>query len=80
MQRPNFEKWLNNMKSEMESMEINSVWILVGPSEWIKPIGYKWVFKRKRRADEKIETYKVCLVAKEYHQCYGIDYDEIFFL
>ena len=63
----------------MESMKVNDVWTLVDPLEWVKPIGCKWVFKRKRDADEKVETYKVYLVVKSYHQCYGIDYDEIFF-
>ena len=66
------------MKFEMESMKVNDVWILVDPPEGVKPIGCKWVFKRKRGADEKVETYKVCLVAKEYRQRYGIDYDEMF--
>ena len=66
------------MKSKMESMKINDVWILVDPPEEVKPIRCKWIFKRKRGADGKIETYKVCLVIKKYHQRYGIDYDEIF--
>ena len=67
-------------ESKIESMDINGVWRLVDPSEGIKPIGYKWIFKRKRRVDKKVETYKVCLVAKRYRQYYGIDYDEIFSL
>ena len=78
MQRPDSQKWLETMKSEMESMEINSVWILVNPSERIKPIGCKWIFKRKRGTDGKVETYKAHLVAKNYYQHYGIDYDETF--
>ena len=28
--------------------------------------------------DGKVEIYKVHLVAKGYHQCYGIDYDETY--
>ena len=39
MQRSNSQKWLDAMKSEIESMEINSVWILVDPLEGIKFIG-----------------------------------------
>ena len=78
MQRPDSEKWLEAMKSKMESMKVNDVWILVDPPEGVKPIGCKWVFKRKRGADEKVETYKAHLVAKGYRQHYGIDYDEIF--
>ena len=41
LQRSDSEKWLEAMKSEMESMKINSVWTLVDPPEGIKPIGCK---------------------------------------
>ena len=60
----------------MKSTKVNDVWTLVDPSEEVKPIGYKWIFKRKRSTDGKVEIYKVYLVAKGYRQCYGIDYDE----
>ena len=66
------------MKSEIESMKINDVWTLVDPLEGIKPIGCKWIFKRKRGVDKKMETYKALLIVKGYHQHYSIDYDEIF--
>ena len=56
----------------------SDVWTLVDPPEGVKPIGCKWIFKRKRGADGKVETYKVRLVVKGYHQYYGIDYDETF--
>ena len=51
---------------------------IVDTSEEVKPIRCKWIFKKKRSIDGKVETYKVCLVAKDYCQHYGIDYDEIF--
>ena len=47
LQRSDSEKWLEAMKSKMESMEINSVWTLVDPPEGVKPIGCKWIFKGK---------------------------------
>ena len=78
MQRLDSEKWLEAIKSEIESMKVNDVWILVDPPKGVKSIRCKWVFKRKRGADGKIETYKACLVAKGYYQHYGIDYDEMF--
>ena len=67
------------MKFKMESMRVNDVWTLVDPPEGIKPIRCKWIFKRKRSTDGKVETYKAHLVVKGYHQYYDIDYDEIFF-
>ena len=45
------DKWLNAMKSEMDSMYSNQVWTLVDPPEGINPIGCKWVFKKKLGAD-----------------------------
>ncbi|PKI44202.1 hypothetical protein CRG98_035407 [Punica granatum] len=71
-------KWLEAMKSEMDSMSKNQVWDLVDPPEGIVPIGNKWVFKRKIGADGKVETYKARLVAKGYRQKQGVDYEETF--
>ena len=62
----------------MDSMKVNDVWTLVDPPKGVKSIGRKWIFKRKRGTDRKVETYKAHLVAKEYHQHYCIDYDETF--
>ena len=52
---------------------------MVDPPEEIKPIGCKWIMKRKKSIDGKVETYKAHLIAKGYRQRYGIDYDETFF-
>ncbi|KAK8640286.1 hypothetical protein V6N13_008045 [Hibiscus sabdariffa] len=38
---PDSEKWLEAMRSEMDSMSSNQVWTLVEPPEGIKPIGCK---------------------------------------
>ena len=42
LQRFDYEKWLEAMKSKMEFMEINSVWTLIDPLEGVKPIECKW--------------------------------------
>ncbi|KAK9018713.1 hypothetical protein V6N11_033760 [Hibiscus sabdariffa] len=44
---PDSEKWLESMRSEMDSMSDNQVWTLVEPPEGIKPIGCKWFSRRK---------------------------------
>ncbi len=74
----NSEKWLEAMKSELDSMHSNQVCTLVDPSEGIVPIGCKWIYKRKIGSDGKVETYKAKLVAKGYSQREGIDYQETF--
>ena len=52
----------------------------------VKPVGYKWVFVRKRNEKNEIVRYKaheiVCykarLVGQGFSQCPGIDYDETY--
>ena len=73
-----FEKWLNAMKSEIDSMHINHVWTLVDPPEGIVPIGCKQIFKRKIGTDGNMETFKARLVVKGYSQRKGIDYQDTF--
>ena len=60
------QEWLKIMNREMESMYSNSVWTFVEAPKGIKPIGCKWIYKRKRGPDKKVETFKARLVAKWY--------------
>ena len=72
------QEWLKAMDREMESMYSNSVWSLIEAPKGVKPIGCKWIYKRKRRSDGKVETFKARLVEKGYTQKEGIDYEETF--
>ena len=46
-----FERWLEAMKSELDSMHSNQVWTLVDSPEGTVPIGCKWIYKRKLSSD-----------------------------
>ena len=64
----------------MKSMKINQVWELVDPPKICKPIRNEWILNIKRKVDGTIERHKASLVAKEYTQQEGIDYEETFSL
>ncbi|KAL0537426.1 hypothetical protein IC582_026404 [Cucumis melo] len=71
-------QWVKAMNLEMKSMYFNSVWELVDLPEGVKPIGCKWIYKRKRDSIRKVQTFKARLVAKRYTQREGVDYEETF--
>lgn len=46
-----------------------------------KAIGCKWMYAKKEGSYDVVDVhYKIRLVAKDFAQCQGINYDEIFFL
>jgi len=58
----------------MDSILSNGTWELSERPHGCKPVGCKWVFKKKLRPDGTIEKYKARLVAKGYTQKEGEDY------
>ena len=66
------------MVDEMTSLHKNEAWDLVELPAGRKPIGRKWVFKKKMNVEGKVEKYKARLVAKGYSQVPGIDFGDIF--
>lgn len=66
------------MYVEFDALRRNKTWHLVPLVKGRNVIGCKWVYKIKRRSDEKIERYKAWLVAKGFKQRYGIDYEDTF--
>lgn len=59
---------------EVQAPEKNETWEIVQKPKDKVPVGCKWVFIIKYKADGLIERYKAILVTKGYAQTYGIDY------
>ena len=74
----NKDEWIKVTNLEMESMYFNWAWELVDQPNGVKSIGCKWIYKRKRGVDGKVQTFKARLVAKGYTQVEGVDYEETF--
>jgi hypothetical protein len=69
-------KWDNAMDEEMAALDANVTWELVALPKDKKTIRCKWVYKVKHNVDGYVSRYKARLVAKDYAQTYGIDYEE----
>ncbi|GJS66362.1 retrotransposon protein, putative, ty1-copia subclass [Tanacetum coccineum] len=67
---PEYDKWLNDMNVEMQSMKDNEVWDLVNLPPNGKTIGSKWLFKKKTDIDVAVAT--------GFTQTYEVDYEENF--
>ena len=62
----------------MKSIYFNYAQEFVDQPNEVRPIGYKQIYKRKRRVDWKVETFKARLVAKGYTQQEEVNYEETF--
>ena len=56
------------VNDEMDSILSNNTWVLLDLPTESKPIGCKWVFRRKDNTDGSIQTFKARLVAKGFEQ------------
>jgi len=72
------EFWTSAMQEELNQFVRNEVWTLVPRTNQMNVIGTKWVFINKYDDLGIITRNKARLVAKEYNQAEGIDYDETF--
>ena len=66
------------MQTELDALQANQTWVMTTLPPGKVPIGCKWVFKIKLKADGSIERYKARLVAKGFTQTEGVDYYETF--
>ncbi|GJV21225.1 zinc finger, CCHC-type containing protein, partial [Tanacetum coccineum] len=60
--------------AEIGSIMENYTWILSDIPPGCKPLGCKWIFKRKMKVDGTIDKFKARLVIQSFRQKEGIDY------
>jgi hypothetical protein len=53
-----YKKKYNDICSEMDSINCNGTWELLDRPNGRKPVGCKWVFKKKLKPDGTIDKYK----------------------
>ena len=71
--------WKEAIQSELNSLVKCEVFgPVVQTSEGVMPVGYKWVFVHKRNKKNEIIKYKAQLVAQDFSQKPGIDYEETY--
>ena len=68
MTGPEAPLWKEAVNNEIESIMQNHTWELVDLPSGSKPLGYKWIFKRKMKVDCSIDKYKARLEVKGYRQ------------
>eukprot|EP00253_Pinus_taeda_P031043 PITA_31043 len=58
------DEWKEAMQKEYDALIKNGTWKLVDPPLGTKPIGYKWVYKNKYKADGSVDKRKARLMAE----------------
>ncbi|GKA74349.1 zinc finger, CCHC-type containing protein [Tanacetum coccineum] len=66
--------WKKAIDDEIGSIIENNTWVLSDLPIGCKPLGCKWIFKRKMKVDGTIDKFKARLVIQGFRQKEGIDY------
>lgn len=73
-----FTHWKKVMQCEPDALKSNKTWIITHLPKGEKSVGCKWIYKVKFKVDGTIKRYKARLVAKEYIQIVGFNFQETF--
>ncbi|GJR50986.1 zinc finger, CCHC-type containing protein [Tanacetum coccineum] len=66
--------WKEAVDDEIGSIMENNTWVLSDLPPGCKPLGCKWIFKKKMKVDGTIDKFKARLVIQGFRQKEGIDY------
>nr|GEV38135.1 zinc finger, CCHC-type [Tanacetum cinerariifolium] len=74
MQSQDAALWKKAIDDEIGSVMENNTWVLSGLPPGCKPLGCKWIFKRKMKVDAIVDKFKARLVIQGFRQKKGINY------
>ncbi|GKC40548.1 zinc finger, CCHC-type containing protein [Tanacetum coccineum] len=60
--------WKEAIDDEIDSIMENNTWVLSDLPPGCKPLGFKWIFKRKMKFDGTIDKFKTRLVIQGFRQ------------
>lgn len=72
------EYWIKAMVQEISSIHQNNTWVLADLPDNRKAIGCKWIFTIKNNEKGVPVRFKARLVAQDYSQKFGLDYNQVF--
>ncbi|GJU62962.1 zinc finger, CCHC-type containing protein [Tanacetum coccineum] len=72
--------WKESINNEMDSIMGNNTWVLADLPPGCRPLGCKWIFKRKLKVDGTVEKFKARLVIQGFKQKSRIDYFDTYAL
>lgn len=61
-------QWQSAMQEEFSALQKNNTWTLGPPSPTMNVVGYRWVYRIKRKTDGTIDQYKARLIVKGFNQ------------
>ena len=77
--RSDWDKWKIAIETEIASLYKRKVFSAVlSTPPGILPVGYKWVFVRKRNENNEVVRYKARLVEQGFMQRPGVDFIETY--
>ena len=72
------DKWNAAVLEEMQALKKNGTWEVVDLPNGKNTVGSKWIFTIKYKANGSINRFKARLVAQEFTQTQGFDYEKTF--
>ena len=77
--RKDWPKWKKAIQAELNSLSKREVFgPVVHTPKGVKPVGFKWIFVRKRNENNEVTIYKTRLIPQGFSQRSNIDYEKTY--